>query len=91
MKLYLLLTLNNFWKERLDREVTHFRAIYQNEIKELKRKLLSKDVTTNDLLMKTSSNYNMTNKFTKTLNTNLLSKKSSKIRLLPTNVSSLSF
>ena len=72
----LLLTLNNFWKERLDREVTHFRAIYQNEIKELKRKLLSKDVTTNDLLMKTSSNYNMTNKFTKTLNTNLLSKKS---------------
>ena len=72
----LLLMLNNFWKERLDREVTHYRAIYQNEIKELKRKLLTKELTANDLLMKTTSNYNSSNKYTKTVNTNLLTKKS---------------
>ena len=71
----LLSILNNFWKERLDREVNHFRAIYQNEIKELKRKLQRKD-TTNDLLIKTTSNNNMTNKFTKTASSNLFGKKS---------------
>ena len=58
------------------KEVTHYRAIYQNEIKELKRKLLTKELTANDLLMKTTSNYNSSNKYTKTVNTNLLTKKS---------------
>ena len=71
----LLSILNNFWKERLDREVNHFRAIYQNEIKELKRKLQRKD-TTNDLLIKTTSNNNMTNKIIKTASSNLFGKKS---------------
>ena len=71
----LLNILNNFWKERLDREVNHYRALYQNEIKELKRRLQS-SVPTSDLLMKTTSNYNMSNKFTKTATSNLLGKKS---------------
>ena len=66
----LLSILNNFWKERLDREVNHFRTMYQNEIKELKRKLQSKEPTS-EVLMKTTSNYNMSNKFTKTASSNL--------------------
>ena len=73
----LLSILNNFWKERLDREVNHFRTMYQNEIKELKRRLKGKEAT-NDVLLKTTSNYNnnMSNKFTKTGSTNPLGKKS---------------
>ena len=73
----LLSILNNFWKERLDREVNHFRTMYQNEIKELKRRLKGKEAT-NDVLLKTTSNYNnnMSNKFTKTVSTNPLGKKS---------------
>ena len=75
----LLIILNNFWKERLDREVNHYRAIYQNEIKELKRKLNGKDTSTNinDLLKYTTSNVNnISNKLTKTATTNNFLKKS---------------
>ena len=73
----LLHILNDFWKERLEREINKYRTSYQNEIKELKRKLQLN--TTNDLLVKTSSNFGgntVSNKFTKSATTNLLGKKS---------------
>ena len=74
----LLHILNDFWKERLEREINHYRASYQNEIKELKRRLKSKDAT-NDVLYKTTSNYglgNLSNGFSKTGTSNIFGKKS---------------
>ena len=74
----LLHILNDFWKERLEREINHYRTSYQNEIKELKRKLKSK-IGANDLLSKTTSNYglnNMNNKLSKTVTSNIFGKKS---------------
>ena len=35
----LLRMLNNYWVEKLDREINHYRILYQNEIKDLKCKL----------------------------------------------------
>ena len=73
----LLHILNNFWKERLEREVNKYRTAYQNEIKELKRRLQL--TTSSDLLVKTSTNYGgntVTNRFTKTASSNLFGKKS---------------
>ena len=73
----LLHILNNFWKERLEREINKYRTAYQNEIKELKRRLQS--TASNDLLVKTSTNFGgntVTNRFTKTASSNLLGKKS---------------
>ena len=61
----LLLILNKFWQERLEREVNRFRTTYQNEIKNLKCKLQNRDRDT-DNLAKTTTNYlNVTNKYTK--------------------------
>ena len=86
----LLHILNDFWKNRLDREVIYYRTIYQNQIKELKRKLQAKDTTNDYLLMKTTSNYggNMTNKFTKTGTSNLFGKKSTITGNTNTNINS---
>ena len=86
----LLHILNDFWKNRLDREVIYYRTIYQNQIKELKRKLQAKDTTNDYLLMKTTSNYggNMTNKFTKTATSNLFGKKSTITGNTNTNINS---
>jgi hypothetical protein len=86
----LLHILNDFWKNRLDREVIYYRTIYQNQIKELKRKLQAKDTTNDYLLMKTTSNYggNMTNKFTKSATSNLFGKKSTITGNTNTNINS---
>jgi hypothetical protein len=86
----LLHILNDFWKNRHDREVIYYRTIYQNQIKELKRKLQAKDTTNDYLLMKTTSNYggNMTNKFTKTGTSNLFGKKSTITGNTNTNINS---
>ena len=71
----LLHILNDFWKERLEREVNQYRTAYQNEIKELKRKLQL--TTSNDILAKTSTigGNTASNKFTKTVSSNLFGKK----------------
>ena len=63
----LLLILNKFWQERLDREVNRYRTVYQNEIKDLKCKLQNKDRERDtDNMPKTTSNfYNASNKYTR--------------------------
>ena len=63
----LLLILNKFWQERLEREVNRYRSLYQKEIKSLKCKLQNrnKDRDT-DNMAKTSSNFfSSSNGFTK--------------------------
>ena len=82
----LLHILNNFWKERLEREINKYRTAYQNEIKELKRRLQS--TASNDLLVKTSTNFEgntVTNRFTKTASSNLLGKISANYNNLNNN------
>ena len=54
----LLLILNKFWQERLAREINHYRALYQNEIKDLKVKLeRDRDRGTDFYISKTSTNF----------------------------------
>ena len=62
----LLLILNKYWQERLDREVNRYRTIYQNEIKDLKCKLQNKDRDRDtDNINKTTTNFYATNRYTK--------------------------
>ena len=64
----LLLILNKFWQERLEREINRYRLTYQNEIKELKRKLQNKDKerdTTHYMTKSTTNFNNISNKFIK--------------------------
>ena len=70
----LLLILNKFWKERLDREVNRYRSLYQKEIKDLKFKLQNKDRDT-DNMAKTTTNFNITHKYTKIGNDNYYPKR----------------
>ena len=74
----LLLILNKFWQERLEREVNRYRSFYQKEIKELKVKLQNKEKDREtEMMSKTTTNfYNPSNKFTKnSVNENIFSKK----------------
>jgi hypothetical protein len=73
----LLLILNKYWQERLDREINRYRTIYQNEIKDLKCKLQNKDrIRDTDNMNKTTTNFYATNKYTRISgNENILQKK----------------
>lgn len=60
----LLLILNKFWQERLDREINRYRLTYQKEIKDLKCKLQNREKDT-DNMAKTSTNFNISTRFMK--------------------------
>ena len=72
----LLLILNKFWMERLDRELNRYRSTYQKEIKDLKCKLQGyRD--TDHIMAKTTTNFNnISTRFVKNYgNENIFEKK----------------